>query len=99
MARAYDATVVKNNPVDIYGLKKESDPSDLQNAESIFVSIMYEREYQSLPLHNLHGLDNGVHWCTRLDSEMQAQMIVFINTGNFTTACEEDNCYREYARC
>jgi hypothetical protein len=99
MARAYNATVVKNNPVDIYGLKKESDDPDLRSAGSIFVSIMYEQEYKSLPVQNVHGSDNGVHWCTRADHEMQRQMIEFINSGDFTTACEEENCHREYAKC
>ena len=99
MARAYNATVVKNNPVDIYGLKKESDDLDLRHAESVFVSIMYEQEYKSLPVHNEHGSNNGVHWCTRSDPELQRQMIGFINTGDFITACEVDSCHREYAKC
>ena len=99
MARAYNSTLVKNNPIDIYGLRQETDDSDLGSAKSVFVTIMYEREYESLPLNNLHGLDNGVHWCTRADPEMQKQMIEFVNTGNFTTVCVNDHCQRDFARC
>ena len=109
LARSMNASVLPNNPRPVYGVPP-SDPALDGNSDSpgdpnylgphvTLSELLYEKEYNSLPLDDRFAEDNRVHICVRLDTSFIAQIVEFINTGHIIDPCEVDQCRRISAWC
>ena len=96
MARAMHASTLPNNARSIYGVPvtdgKENDHSNV-----ILTEIMYEEEYQGLPLDDIRPERNHVHTCVRNDATMIDQIVHFI-ASEVINPCEEDQCRRQSSK-
>jgi hypothetical protein len=61
--------------------------------------LLYENEYNSLPLDDIFPPGNSVHFCVRLDAMLQKQVAVFASTGIVIDPYEKDGCLREKSSC
>ena len=86
----------------------ESPPSLLNESTSLFIEILYEKEWRSIRFSSITSskakerngiLPNDVHWCTRLDPTLQHQLNMFIREGLFVDACQVNGCIRPNATC
>lgn len=103
LARALNASTLPNNPRSIYGIAA-SEPASPTNTtwlgpQVTLNELLYEKEYNSLPLDDTFAQMNPVHICVRLDDAFIAQIVEFINTGRVIDPCEVDQCRRMAASC
>lgn len=100
LARAMGASTLPGNPRTIFGVPVDSEATNEELGPDVTLSeIMYEREYDSLPIENRYAEPNDVHWCVRVDSAMVKQVEEFINTGRVIDPCKNDQCQRQAATC
>lgn len=96
MIRAYDASTFSSNPIHTFGV-------DIGKNESVAYAtdLLYQEEYQKLPVKNSGTTKNKVHICARRDATLINQMVEFCNTGSFLNICEQEpsKCFREVASC
>ncbi|KAG7344243.1 hypothetical protein IV203_022251 [Nitzschia inconspicua] len=102
LARSLGASTLPNTPRAIFGISQapaaSSDGSTL-GPDVTLSELLYEREFNSLPLDDRFASENSVHWCVRVDKAFVQQMEEFINTGRVLDPCIEDECRRESAVC
>eukprot|EP00581_Thalassiosira_minuscula_P010918 CAMPEP_0183711454 /NCGR_PEP_ID=MMETSP0737-20130205/6956_1 /TAXON_ID=385413 /ORGANISM="Thalassiosira miniscula, Strain CCMP1093" /LENGTH=892 /DNA_ID=CAMNT_0025939965 /DNA_START=139 /DNA_END=2817 /DNA_ORIENTATION=+ len=92
MTRAMHGSTLPNNPrANIYGIPTEEAASQ---SNVVLTELLYEKEYDSLPIDNTNPEPNSVHNCVRWDSSMINQIEEFANTGNIIDPCEKDQCRR-----
>ncbi len=100
LARAMRASTLPGNPRTIFGVPVESEATDEGLGPDVTLSeLMYELEYDSLPIENKYAEPNSVHWCVRVDSAMVEQVEEFINSGRVIDPCKDDQCQRQAATC
>ena len=107
LARAYGAVTLSTNPRLPYGIQAKEvdsfgpvDDSEDEEHVAIFTEVLYQRDYESLPLDNLQSVpDNSVHWCVRQDPAMMKQVSNFISTGTIIDPCADDGCERTSSAC
>eukprot|EP00578_Thalassiosira_sp_NH16_P018857 CAMPEP_0181089100 /NCGR_PEP_ID=MMETSP1071-20121207/7127_1 /TAXON_ID=35127 /ORGANISM="Thalassiosira sp., Strain NH16" /LENGTH=796 /DNA_ID=CAMNT_0023171035 /DNA_START=286 /DNA_END=2676 /DNA_ORIENTATION=- len=96
MARAMNASTLPNNPRSVFRVPV-AQAANQPNA--ILTELMYEKEYNSLPLDNTLPEKNSVHFCVRWDHAMIDQIVEFANTGKIIDPCVDDQCRRQFAHC
>ena len=101
LARGMQAITLSSNPrQDIFGI-----PSSTLDAESdhlpqaVLTEILYEQEYLSLPVADVLGTANSVHYCVRQDRAMITQVAAFISEGIIIDPCVLDGCIRSSSHC
>lgn len=101
MARAFNASILPNNPKDIYGVNTlPYNNVSIDDVNVLFTQVEYTDEYNSYPTRNVPSkTDTYVHWCVRSDPAILRQHVAFINNGTFIDPCVEDHCIREKAEC
>jgi hypothetical protein len=100
LARAMGASTLPGNHRSIFGVPVESAATNGSLGPDVTLSeLMYEEEYNTLPIENTFAESNDVHWCVRLDKAMVEQVEEFINTGRVIDPCRKDQCKRESADC
>lgn len=100
LARAMGASTLPGNPRNIFGVPVEDGAKNEGPGPAVILSeLMYEQEYNSLPIENKDAEPNDVHWCLRLDSAIIEQVEEFINTGHVIDLCRNDQCERTSATC
>lgn len=100
LARAFNASAMPLSPRDIFGVPVSPAVNSSSNDQTSVISeVLYKREYSSLPSGNNVVKRNSVHWCTRLDASLQAQLVEFIASGKIINPCVEDECIRPNATC
>lgn len=110
LARSLNASTLPNSPRLIYGVtagdaaSAESSGVDVDNSTYLgphvtLSELLYEKEYNSLPLDDHFAESNKVHICVRLDPSFIAQIVEFVNTGRVINPCEADQCRRISAQC
>ena len=84
LARAMGASVLPGNPRQIFGIPVEPAATNETwlGPQVTLSELLYEQEYNNLPIENKYAESNGVHWCLRLDSAMIKQIEEFLNTGH-----------------
>jgi acetyl esterase/lipase len=101
LARAMRASTLPNNPRDIYGVPVADAASNeaYLGPDITLVELLYEKEYNSLPLDDTFAKKNAVHYCVRMDKLAIRQIEEFVNTGRVIDICAEDQCRRASAVC
>lgn len=101
MARAMHGATLPNNPREVYGvptLQAASD-SEWQGPNVTLTELLYEKEYNSLPIDDVQAPGNWVHLCVRMDPALIFQIEEFVNKGIIVDPCENDKCRRIRADC
>lgn len=106
LARAFAASTLPNSPrTDIFGIPAStSSTSTLANDTldgpwAVLTELLYEKEYESLPLDDEFAQPNSVHFCVRWDPHLISQVAEFISTGRIVDPCEVDGCRRKSVTC
>jgi hypothetical protein len=106
LARAYHASILPNNHRHrIFGIPTEASSSAAASNSTwigpyvTLTEVLYEKEYQELPIDNEFPKRNTVHMCLRQDCALIAQMAEFINTGRVIDPCIKDHCLRTTIPC
>jgi hypothetical protein len=101
LARAYNASILPNNPrTEIFGISMV-EPSAASNSHVVWTELLYEKEYQQLPFDNIFSDENTilVHACVRQDCALMAQLAEFVNSGRIIDPCIHDGCLRTNISC
>lgn len=101
LARAMGASILPNNPRDIFGVSVADGATNETyfGPEVTLIELLYENEYNSLPLGDTFAKKNAVHVCVRRDKQVIRQIEEFVNTGRIIDICAEDECRRASAVC
>lgn len=101
LARAYGASILPNNPrTNVYGIPMSLAANvTFDGPRATLTEIMYEKEYQSLPVDDELSRPNAVHVCVRKDPHLMEQVAEFISTGRVIDPCITDGCRRKRVRC
>jgi hypothetical protein len=101
LARAMHGATLPNNPRDVYGVPTLGAASGAQGLgpNVTLTEVLYEKEYNSLPINDIKAPENWVHFCVRWDAALIHQIEEFANTGRVVDPCEEDGCKRISAGC
>jgi hypothetical protein len=102
LARAMGASTLPNSPRRIFGIPEAPDAGSNGggNGPDVTLSeLLYESEFNSLPLEDTFAKENAVHWCVRVDEAFIQQIEEFINTDRIFDPCIDDECRRECANC
>jgi len=100
LARSYGAKTLPGNPRDVYGIPRVGAAAGSQvGPRCAYTEVLYEKEYGELPEGDETPDFNNVHFCVRLDSALQEQIVEFINEGVIVDPCEIDSCIRTKAWC
>jgi hypothetical protein len=102
LARAVGASTLPKSPRQVFGVPvstaANADKNEL-GPDVTLSELLYEREFNGLPMDNTFAKENAVHECVRLDEAFVYQIEEFINTGRVIDPCAEDECRRESATC
>jgi hypothetical protein len=102
LARALGASILPNSPRQIFGVsvgQAANSENEELGPDVTLSELLYEQEFNSLPMDNTFAKENKVHECVRLDKAFVYQVEEFINTGRVIDPCAEDECRRESATC
>jgi hypothetical protein len=101
LTRAMHGMTLPTNPRDIYGVETSPAATDVawKGPNVTLTELLYEKEYNSLPINDIPAPNNWVHLCVRLDPALIDQIEEFVNTGNVIDPCEADECRRTSADC
>ena len=96
LGRALGASILPKNPRQIFGIPV-SHPSNQtwMGPDVTLTEVLYEKEYNMLPLDDVFGPNNNVHICVRLDQNLQQQLTAFVNSDRVIDPCEDDECRRD----
>lgn len=97
LTRAMGGSTLPSSPREIYGVPSEA--ADVIKSGAVLTELLYEYEYNGLPLDDVPPEENAVHYCVRLDEELIKQVEEFTNTGVVIDPCEKDGCRRQSAVC
>jgi hypothetical protein len=88
------------SPREVFGVPAEAAGNLRSNGPHVTLTeLLYEYEYNSLPLDDVPPTKNAVHYCVRSDEELIKQVVEFTNTGLVIDPCEKDGCRRKFAAC
>jgi hypothetical protein len=100
LARALGAKTLPNNPRRIFGIEESQAADETQDGPDVTLTeLLYEKEFESLPVDDVLAKDNSVHYCVRKDYALIMQITEFASTGRVIDPCEEDQCRRISASC
>jgi hypothetical protein len=102
LTRAMGGSTLKDNPREIYGVPTEAaadESSSWHGPHVTLTELLYEKEYNSLPMDDKLPPWNIVHICVRRDEAMIRQIEEFANTGRVIDPCAVDQCRRLSADC
>lgn len=100
LARAMGASTLTHNPRTVFGVPTASAANKTWIGPDVTLTeLLYEKEYNSLPLDDTRAAPNGVHYCVRKDVALVRQIEEFANTGRVIDPCTEDECRRLSADC
>jgi hypothetical protein len=101
LARALGAYTLPKNPREIFGVTPALAATNetYLGPQVTLTELLYEQEYNSLPMDDKFGRKNSVHICVRRDNQAIRQIEEFINTGRVIDICVDDECRRTSAVC
>mmetsp|Transcript_1339 Transcript_1339/g.3784 ORF Transcript_1339/g.3784 Transcript_1339/m.3784 type:complete len:242 (-) Transcript_1339:388-1113(-) len=100
LARGFDARTLPNNPRKLFGIPEGKPANKTYDGPHVTLTeMLYETQYDSLPIDDEARTSNYVHLCLKMDSRMQRQVAQFISTGQIVNPCEQDQCRRDTVRC
>jgi hypothetical protein len=100
LARALGAKTLPNNPRHIFGIDVSQAADETQDGPDVTLTeLLYEKEFNSLPLDDVPAKHNSVHFCVRTDEALIIQIAEFVNAGRVIDPCEHDQCRRISSSC
>jgi len=100
LARAFDASILPGNPRTIFGVPTLQAANETWDGPHVTLTeLLYEKEFNSLPLDDVVAAPNSVHYCVRLDNKLIKQIAEFVNSGRVIDPCVEGQCRRSSAIC
>lgn len=76
-----------------------NDTMDVLGSTVTWSEILFEKEYQCMPIDNIFWKGTKVHNCVSQDCAFIAQIAAFINTGEVIDPCIKDRCHRTNMSC
>lgn len=101
LTRAMHGMTLPTNPRDVYGVNTSlaATGDEWMGPNVTLTELLYEKEYNSLPMNDIPAPNNWVHFCVRLDPALIDQIKEFTNSGEVVDPCVADECRRISADC
>ena len=100
LSRAYNASMLVNNPSHVFGLPITK---NIQFLNATLTEIMYSNEFNLISADNdiKKSMKNSIHLCLRRDVALNQQIVKFINDGIVTNPCHRSmaDCQRSSIVC